>query len=345
MHKRQLSTGASREQQALKVDPLELGLIGHAGDDNVVPFQVDALDVRGRIVQLGPVLDAMLGRHAYPPQVAILLAEAITLAALLGTSLKFSGKLILQTQSDGPVDMLVADFATPDSLRAYARFDQARLDQAIATGQTAPEQLLGKGSMALTIDQGPHTQRFQGIVELDGASLEAVARKYFIQSEQLPTEVRLAAGTQIVGGPDGPGELWRAGGIVVQFLPEAPERQRTRDLHGGDGDDGSGPDLVDNAWREAQALVATIEPTELWDPSVGAERLLYRLFHEHGVVVFDSVVVRDNCSCSREKIRGVLASLPAGDIPEDTDDGRINVTCEFCSTVYDFDPAEIEGSD
>lgn len=317
----------------------ELGEIGHAGDDAVVPFQVSALDVRGRIVQLGPELDSILVRHAYPPEVCLLLAEATTLAVLLGTSLKFNGKFIFQTQSDGPVDMLVADFTTPDGVRAYARYDKTRLAEAVETGRTAPEDLLGRGILALTIDQGVHMQRYQGIVELDGSSLEVVAQKYFRQSEQIPTAVRLSAGQQILPGNR---QQWRAGGIVAQFLPEAPDRMRMPDLHGGDGDDGSAQMPMDNAWRETEALLATIEPTELWDPTVGAERLLYRLFHEHGATVYEPAPVHDKCSCTREKIGAILDSFTAEEIDESIEDGKIHVTCEFCSTSYTFDPDDLK---
>jgi len=170
----------------------KLGEFGFAGDDHVVPFAVEPLDVRGRTVQLGPLLDQILDRHAYPEPVARLLAEACVVTVLLGTSLKFEGKFILQTRTDGPVDMLVADFTTPHSLRAYARFDAGRVEEAIKAGMTAPEDLLGTGVLALTIDQGAHTQRYQGIVELNGISLEEAARTYFRQSEQIPTELRLS---------------------------------------------------------------------------------------------------------------------------------------------------------
>ncbi len=316
----------------------KLGEFGFAGDDHVVPFEVASLDVRGRTVQMGPLLDEILGRHDYPEPVARLLAEAIVLTALLGTSLKFEGKFILQTRTDGPVDMLVADFSTPDAMRAYARFDAARVDEALRQGATRPEDLLGKGVLALTIDQGAHTQRYQGIVELDGASLEEVARTYFRQSEQIPTDVRLSVARQVLPGPAG--ERWRAGGLLVQFLPEAPERLRLPDLPGGDGDGPAAADPTDNAWQEAQALIGTIEQTELIDPMVGAERLLYRLFHEQGVRVFEGVHIADRCSCSRERIRGVLDGFTAEEIEESVENGRIRVDCEFCSKSYEFDPAE-----
>lgn len=319
----------------------KLGEFGFAGDDNVVPFEVGPLDVRGRMVQLGPLLDQILARHDYPEPVARLLAEAVVVTALLGTSLKFEGKFILQTRTDGPVDMLVADFATPRSLRAYARFDAERLEALLAAGENAPETLLGSGILALTVDQGAHTQRYQGIVPLDGTTLEEAAKTYFRQSEQIPTDVRLSVGKQIVPAPGGGREHWRAGGLLAQFLPKAPERRRTPDLHGGDGDPDLSPrEIADNAWQELLALVATIEPTELLDPTVGSERLLYRLFNEHGVRVFDSVQVLDECSCSRDKIRGILDGFSAEEIAESVDDGVIRVNCEFCSKQYDFEPAE-----
>ncbi len=246
--------------------PSKLGEFGHAGDDHVVPFAVDALDIRGRAVQLGPMLDAILSRHAYPEPVARLLAEACVLAVLLGTSLKFEGKFILQTRTDGPVDMLVADFSTPHALRGYARFDADRLQALLAAGEGDQQTLLGNGVLALTIDQGEHTQRYQGIVQLDGVSLEEAARSYFRQSEQIPTELKLSVAKLVIPGS---AEQWRAGGMLAQFLPEAPERMRLPDLPGGDGDSAAGAP-VDNAWQEVQALLATIEPTELIDPTAAA---------------------------------------------------------------------------
>lgn len=320
----------------------KLGEFGFAGDDHVVPFEVDALDVRGRIVELGPMLDQILSRHDYPEPVARLLAEACVVTVLLGTSLKFEGKFILQTNSDGPVDMLVADFATPHSLRAYARFDAERLAEAQEAGRTSPADLLGSGVLALTVDQGVHMQRYQGIVALDGTTLEDAARSYFRQSEQIPTDVRLAVAKQVLPGEGGTREYWRAGGLLSQFFPAAPERLRLPDLPGGDGDTGdSQPDPTDNSWRELLALTSTIEPAELIDPTVGPERLLYRLFHEHGVRAFDGVRVIDDCSCSRSRVRSILDGFSAEEIDESIENGRIHVKCEFCSKSYEFDPAEL----
>ncbi len=334
------------ETAKLPEDTKKLGDFGYAGEDHVVPFEVGPLDARGRVIALGPVLDTILGRHDYPEPVARLLAEACVIAVLLGSSLKFQGKFILQTRTDGPVDMLVADFSTPGSLRAYAQFDADRLEALIAAGEADSRTLLGRGMLALTIDQGEYMQRYQGIVELDGKTLQEAAHEYFRQSEQIPTEIRLQVAKLVRPGE---GEQWRAGGLIAQFLPEAPERLRAVDLPGGDrpgdnepGDNGE-QDVeveIDNAWREVQALAGTIEPGELIDPTIEPERLLYRLFHEHGVRVFPGVRVEDDCSCSRDRIMGILEGFSAEEILESTEDGKIAVSCEFCSTTYEFDPAE-----
>jgi molecular chaperone Hsp33 len=320
-----------------------LGQFDFAGDDHVVPFQVENLDVRGRAVQLGPMLDAILERHRYPAPVARLLAEAIVLTVLLGTSLKFDGKFMVQTKGDGPVDLLVADFSTPENVRAYARFNEEALEKAIAAGQTEPEQLLGKGILAFTIDQGQYSQPYQGIVELDGTSLEQIAGVYFRQSEQIPTRVRLGAAELFDRDETGkPRHRWRAGGLIAQFLPQASERMRQPDLHGGDGDPGVHDHADDDAWAEARSLVETIDADELTDPLVGTERLLFRLFHERGVRAYPPQAVFDRCSCSREKLKGVLKGFSAEEIEASEENGEIAVTCEFCSTTYRFDPSELK---
>ena len=324
-------------------DTLRAEDTGFAGDDRVIPFQVDGLDVRGRAVTLGPLTDTILNRHQYPAPVARLLSETIALTVLLGTSLKFEGKLIIQTQTDGPVNLLVADFTAPDGVRAYARFDDDALSLAIASGETEPHQLLGKGILAFTIDQGADTQRYQGIVALDGETLEEAAAAYFRQSEQIPTKVRLASAEFFDRDEQGnPRHTYRAGGLMVQFLPDSSDRMRQRDLHGGDGDDGSHSFSEDDTWTEAQMLASTADAEELTDPGLGVERLLYRLFHERGVHAYPAQPVFDRCSCSEDRIRGVISGFSADEIASTVEDGEITVTCEFCSTTYRFKPEEFE---
>src|SRR5438132_11997487 len=219
-------------------------------DDAVLPFEVAELDLRGRLTRLGPALDDILTKHDYPPAVGKLLGEAILLTTLLGSALKFEGRFILQAQTDGPVSFLIVDFQAPDRLRAYARYDASRLQ----SGQTSGA-LLGHGHLAMTIDQGPDMSRYQGLVALDGGSLEDAAHEYFLRSEQIPTRVRLAVGEEWRSN-DGGKHRWRAGGMLMQFLPKAPERTRQADLHPGDAPEGIEVHSVaeDDAWIEARSL-------------------------------------------------------------------------------------------
>jgi molecular chaperone Hsp33 len=305
-------------------------------DDAALPFEVGALDLRGRLTRLGPALDDILNKHDYPAAVGKLLGEAIVLTTLLGSSLKFDGRFILQTKTDGPVSFLIVDFQAPDRLRAYARYDAARLKPGQDSGA-----LLGNGHLAMTIDQGPDMSRYQGLVALDGGNLEDAAHEYFLRSEQIPTKVRIAVGEEWRGG-DGPKHRWRAGGLLLQFLPKAPERARQADLHPGDAPEGVAGHAVveDDAWVEGQSLIATVEDVELIDPDLSGERLLYRLFHERGVRVFAPLPLRAQCSCSREAVSSMLKSFAPGDRTDMVKDGKVVVTCEFCSSVYEFTPAE-----
>ncbi len=301
-------------------------------DDAILPFEVSALDVRGRLTKLGPALDDILTKHDYPPAVGKVLGEAIVLTSLLGSSLKFDGRFILQTQTDGPISFVIVDFVAPDRLRAYARFDATRLE-----GVTSTADLLGRGHLAMTIDQGPGMSRYQGLVALEGASLEDAAHEYFLRSEQIPTRVRLAVGEEFRSG-DGPKHRWRGGGVLMQFLPKAPERARQSDLDPGDAPEGAATYVVpeDDAWVEAQSLIGTIEDVELIDPDLSGERLLYRLFHERGVRVFDLQTIQAKCSCSREAVSSMLTSFSSEDRASMIEDNKVVVTCEFCSSVYQF---------
>jgi molecular chaperone Hsp33 len=315
-----------------------------AVDDIVLPFAVASLDLRGRVVRLGPVVDEILEKHAYPQPVAKLLGEALVLTIMLGSALKIEGRFILQTQSDGPVRMLVVDFTAPDKVRACARFDKDRVAAAIADGKADSGALLGRGHLAMTIDQGADMSRYQGLVALDGGTLEDAAHEYFLRSEQIPTRVRLAVAEELRAGEGGASHRWRAGGIMLQFLPTSPERARVADLHPGDAPEGMKPHTVpeDDAWAEGRALVSTVEDVELIDPALSSERLVYRLFHEPGVRVFQSVDVHAQCSCSRDSVESMLKSFSQDDRDHMVEDGRISVTCEFCSANYEFAPGEVD---
>lgn len=311
-----------------------------SGDDTLVPFSVEALNCRGRAARLGDALDAILSRHDYPAPVARLLGEAVVLAALVGSSLKFDGKFILQTQTDGPVNLLVADLQAPDGIRAYARYDEAALADAMEEDRTDAARLLGNGALAMTVDQGPLMDRYQGIVELNGVSLEDVALKYFAQSEQIPTLVRLAVGQFTRKGDDRP--HWRAGGVLLQYLPPSGRERLVADLPGGD--DPSGETAAETEreeaddWTEARAHLATVSDAELIDPDISPERLLFRLYHERGVRVFPPEAIEERCSCSADKVEAMLAGFDEEQRGEMATNGEIEVKCDFCSTVYRFNP-------
>jgi molecular chaperone Hsp33 len=312
-------------------------------DDTILPFTVKALDLRGRIVRLGAVVDTILNGHDYPVPVAKLLGEAIVLTVMLGSALKFDGRFILQTKSDGPVHMLVVDFTTPGTVRACARFDADKVAAAMAAGAAEPGKMLGHGHLAMTIDQGPDMSRYQGLVPLEGGGLEQAAHEYFSRSEQIPTRVRLAVAEEFRAGDGGPRRHWRAGGILLQFLPSSVERQRQADLDPGDAPPGTQAHVVpeDDAWIEGRSLIATVEDIELIDPELSSERLAYRLFHERGVRVFRAAPVQAQCSCSRDGVEAMLRSFSQADRDDMIEDGRITVTCEFCSSTYVFEPHEV----
>src|SRR5438067_3367876 len=316
-----------------------------SADDTILPFKVEALDLRGRVVRFGPAIDAILSRHSYPAPVAKLLGEGIVLTVLLGSTLKFEGRFILQTQSDGPVRMLVIDYTTPGKVRGCARFDSARVATAIAAGAADAGALLGRGHLAMTIDQGPDTARYQGIVALEGKGLEHAAHEYFLRSEQIPTRVRLAVAEELRAGADGARHRWRAGGLLLQFLPQSPERVQRADLDPGDVPEGielpTAPE--DDAWVEGRARVASVEDLELLDPDTSAELLLYRLFNERGVRVFRSRDLEAQCSCSRERVERMLRSFPQDDRDHMVENGKITVTCEICNSTYVFEPLEVAG--
>jgi len=284
------------------------------GDDLVLPFQIEASGLRGRLVRFGPLLDDILGRHAYPEPVGHLLAETVVLTALLASALKYDGVFTLQAKGDGAVRLLVADVTTGGAVRANAMFDESRL----AGADTTVPALLGKGYLAFTVDQGENTERYQGIVELTGETLWECAQHYFRQSEQLQAGLRSA----VRHGDKG----WRGGGIMLQRLPD-PEKQVPTDR--------------EDDWRRAMVLLGSATDAELTEPALSGEALLYRLYNEDGVRVFPSQPMRFSCRCSRERVASMLKSMPKAEIESLAVDGRVEVACEFCNTRYSFDGEQL----
>jgi molecular chaperone Hsp33 len=311
-----------------------------ARDDRLLPFAVEALDLRGRLVRLGPAVHSILTHYDYPPPVARLLGEAAALTALLGSLLESHGRFQLQTRGDGPVDMIVVDYDAPGRLRGFARFDSARV---AAETRPTPAALLGRGHLALTIEREEDAARYQGVVALEGGDLTEAAHKYFRQSEQIPSYVRLAVAESVTPA----GRSWRAGGLLLQYLPAGGARGR--DLDPGDAPAGApmadedDNDGENDCWVEGLSLAATSEDHELVDPALSGERLLYRLFHERGVKVFAEREIAEFCRCSAERIEKLLRGFTREERRDMVgDDGKIGVTCEFCGEKRAFDPAEFE---
>jgi len=296
-------------------------------DDVVQPFQLDPFALRGRLVRLGPTVDRILGQHDYPEPVATLLGEAITLAVLLAGALKYDGVFTLQTKGDGPVRLLVADVRTDGAVRGYAQYDATRLGEITPSERGDNESpsvpdLLGSGYIAFTVDQGDDTERYQGIVSITGATLAECAQHYFRQSEQFQAGLKLAVGRT---GEEG---TWRAGGLMLQRVP--PEG-------------GSTPiaDDVEDAWRRVMVLMSSATSAELVAPDIPPRRLLWRLFHDDGVRVYQTHAVEARCRCSRERIAGILKAFPSDEIDEMKKEAVTTVTCEFCNTRYEFAAAEL----
>lgn len=289
-------------------------------DDVIIPFQVGDGSVRGRIVRLGGAIDDILSAHGFSGPVSELLGEAAALTALMGSSLKFDGKLIFQAQGDGDVRLLVADYVSDGALRATASVGGPAQERGLGA-------LMGKGHLALTIDQGPDMDRYQGVTPIEGGTLEEAAVAYFAQSEQIPTAVRLAVGRIFLPGGNA---AWRAGGVIVQFMPgEGGARERGEAVLKSADDQ--------EAWDRASAFLLSTKDDELLDPALAPEELLYRLYHEDGVRVFEARPLRAACGCNAGKIAAVLTRYSSEELADLAVDGSIKVSCEFCRRDYFFD--------
>ncbi len=320
--------------KASKNDPIQRPIVipdpEGSRDNEVRPFAIEGMDVRGRAVRLGTVADQILSAHNYPDPVARILGEMLTLAGLLGSMLKFKGIVTLQAKSGGAIPMVVVDYEVREDgigrLRGYAQIDEAKL----ATYGKNPSfnGLIGtkNGYLALTIDQGEDMDRYQGIVDLKGENLAEVARNYFMNSEQTPTELRLTCERDAVTGN------WRAGGIMVQHLARGEVGQeRILDRE------------TKEQWERASILMNSVKAEELLDPALDLDQLLFRLYHEDGVRVFEAAHLMKGCRCDRERLLAVLGQFSDDDIDHMLEDGKIGVNCQFCNKTFDFTPEEARG--
>lgn len=291
-------------------------------DDTIAPFSLDNAPVRGRIARLAEgALDPILHRHDYPRPVAMLLGEVLTLAALIGSLLKTDGRLVIQAQGEGPVTLLVAEHLD-GGVRGYARLAEGATEKLAGAARMPPSQLLGAGSLILTLDLGENTTPFQGVVALEGATLAQCAENYFRVSEQTDTGIRLAVGEIIDGS--GPSK-WRAGGVLMQRLASDQARGDTEE-----------------DWSRASMLFATLTDEELIDPALSGDRLLYRLFHEEGVRMGDVATLDDRCTCSEARLTAVMTQFPKEELVDLIEpDGKLHARCQFCSREYLIDPAKV----
>ncbi|HEY9080672.1 Hsp33 family molecular chaperone HslO [Magnetovibrio sp.] len=284
-------------------------------------FQIENVNVRGRLVRLGPALDQVLGAHAYPDAVSVMLGETLTLAVTLASALKYEGIFTLQVQSDGPISLLVADITSEGAVRGYARFDEDRVEQVageVLSGGAPVPRLLGNGHLAFTVDQGQDMDRYQGIAALDGATLSDCAHHYFRNSEQLDTAIYLTSKL------DPHNKQVRAGALMVQRMPG-------QNLHA---------DVDEDGWRRAVAILASLTEDELLDTDLDHDALLFRLYHEDGVRAYPAHRLFHRCRCSRDKVANTLKSFPRAEIVGD--DGRSQVVCEFCKADYTFTAEDLD---
>ncbi|MBR2574061.1 Hsp33 family molecular chaperone HslO [Yoonia sp.] len=311
-----------------------------AWDDTVLPFQLDASDIRGRVARLDGVLEQVLKQHDYPPVIEALVAEMALLTALIGQTMKLRWKLSLQVRGSGAARLIATDYygptddGQPARIRAYASYDADRLNH-----DAEPFSHVGNGYFAILVDQGEGTTPYQGITPLAGGSLSACAQTYFAQSEQIPTRFALTYGRSQT-----PGEAahWRAGGVMLQHMPKASPFASGE---GGSGEQGllDAVDLLSDDegenWTRANILLDTVDDLELIGPIVTPTDLLVRLFHEEGPRVYDAQPITFGCTCSEDRVRQSLSIYSAKDIRTmTTDEGTVTADCQFCGAHYVFSP-------
>ena len=293
-------------------------------DDLIRPFQIEGMTVRGRLVRLGPTLHQILTRHDYPELVSELLGQAVALSAALAGALKYNGVFTLQTKGDGPLSTMVADVKTPGDLRGYAQYDADAIAAFQPNANPSIPRLLGAGHIAFTVDQGTRTERYQGIVALEGQSLADCAHNYFRESEQIETAIVLACGKAPSDG------RWRGGAVMLQRLPEGDPAILARGVEIERGV------VSEDDWRRVVTLLASARDSELMDPNLSGDELLFRLFHEDGVRIFEPTKLQPGCRCSKKRAERILAQLPKKELPDLAVDNELIVTCEFCDASYSF---------
>ena len=284
----------------------------------------------GRLVRLDTVVNTILSRHKYPRQISGVVAESTALGALLSSTIKYNGLFTLQTQSSGPATMVVVDVTSEGRIRACANFKQDMLDKALELRKSDETELLeaphymGNGHLAFTVDQGPNTDLYQGIVDLQGKTLSECALRYFKQSEQIETYLQL-----FLQAPTNEHERWKAAGILLQKLPD----------NGGKISEDT--DALNEAWNEAVIFAQSLQAKEIFDDELSAEDILTRLFHANNLQITAVKKYQFGCRCSRDKLFNTLHAMGAKDIEDMCENNKITATCHFCGEIYSFDKGEL----
>lgn len=282
----------------------------HPQDTDIsVPFFLPRFSLRGRLVRLQDVTSTVLSQHDYPFPIASVLAELLAASASLSGLLKYEGVFTLQTKTDGPLALSVIDVTHRGEMRGYAQFNSEKLPQGLPF-----KNLLGAGYLAFTVDQGLKIERYQGIVSLNHESLPHALQHYFDQSEQLGTRFYIVSEKT----PEG---IWKSGALLLQQMPSSH--------------------VNDETWAHMEALLNTLSPQEFLDFSTDYQTLLYRLFHEGGVTIFDPLPLKAQCRCSEEKIRNFLSTLTLDEVEDLFENGQLQITCEFCNHRYVFDRKDL----
>ncbi len=296
-------------------------------NDKCLSFNLDNNAFRGRIVRLDNVLNEMFSRQNYPDNVAAAVAETSALGVLISSLMKFDGIFTLQMQGNGPLSVLVADVTSEGKVRATAKYDAKAIEDAQVLrkteGQIEPApHWLGQGNLIFTIDQGKNTELYQGVVDLQGKNLAECALRYFKNSEQIDTHLRLFLQKD--------GNVWKSAGILIQKMPTKGGKNGTDDT-----------DELAELWNEDKILTDSLKQEEFFDEKLSLEDLLFRLFHEHQVRVAKANEYYFGCRCSREKLLNTLSSMKKEDIDDMVENGKITATCNFCGQVYSFDKSEL----
>lgn len=295
-------------------------------NDKCISFSLDNNAFRGRIVRLDHILSDIFAPRRYPQNVEAAMSETTALGIMLASLMKYDGYFTLQMQGDGPISVLVTDVTSKGVVRTAAKFDEQKMVAAQELRKTEGEleatpHWLGRGSLIFTIDQGKNTDLYQGIVDLKGKNLAECAMRYFKQSEQIDTYLRLFVRPN--------GKEWQAAGILIQKMPA------------NGGKESESPENAEELWNEAKILTDSLKDEEIFDRNLPLEDILYRLYHEHKVAVVKESEYHFGCRCSREKLFATLSNMKPEDIESLAENGKIVATCNFCGQTYSFDKGEL----